>query len=147
SKGGVDVPRSHDHSHVMANRTSRRSILGSAVAMTGAAVARPSRPAPPAVPHPPPRNTRQSISLIGIGGAHMGSQADEQESIRIVRHALDSGITFLDNCWDYNGGKSEERMGKALAGGYRQKAFLMTKLDGRTKDAAAQQLEQSLRRL
>jgi predicted aldo/keto reductase-like oxidoreductase len=77
----------------------------------------------------------------------MGRQADEQESIRIVRHAIDNGITFLDNCWDYNGGKSEERMGKALADGYRQKAFLMTKIDGRTKEAAAQQLEQSLKRL
>jgi predicted aldo/keto reductase-like oxidoreductase len=77
----------------------------------------------------------------------MGRQADEQESIRIVRHAIDNGITFLDNCWDYNEGKSEERMGAALAGGYRQKVFLMTKLDGRTKEAAAQQLDQSLKRL
>src|SRR5205814_2300640 len=65
----------------------------------------------------------------------------------IIRSALDRGVTFLDNCWDYNGGKSEDRMGKALRDGYRQKAFLMTKLDGRTKDVARQQLEQSLRRL
>jgi predicted aldo/keto reductase-like oxidoreductase len=87
------------------------------------------------------------VSAIGIGGFHLGSQTDERESIGIIRSALDRGVTFLDNCWDYNGGKSEERMGKALRDGYRQKAFLMTKLDGRTKDAARQQLEQSLRRL
>jgi len=99
------------------------------------------------VPRRPLGSTGESVSAIGIGGAHMGTQADEQESIRIVRRALDSGITFLDNCWDYNDGQSEERMGKALAGGYRQKAFLMTKLDGRNKEAAARQLEQSLRRL
>jgi predicted aldo/keto reductase-like oxidoreductase len=74
-------------------------------------------------------------------------QSSEQESIRIIRTALDAGITFLDNCWDYNNGQSEARMGKALRDGYRQKAFLMTKIDGRTKQAAAQQLEESLRRL
>ena len=74
-------------------------------------------------------------------------QSDEQESIRIIRAALDGGINFLDNCWDYNGGASELRMGKALRDGYRQKAFLMTKIDGQTKKAAADQLEESLRRL
>jgi aryl-alcohol dehydrogenase-like predicted oxidoreductase len=87
------------------------------------------------------------VSALGIGGAHLGTQSDERESIAIIRSALDRGVTFLDNCWDYNRGKSEERMGKALREGYRQKAFLMTKLDGRTKDVARQQLEQSLRRL
>jgi len=90
--------------------------------------------------------TGVSVSVVGIGGFHLG-KPDEQEAIRIVRTALDRGITFLDNCWDYNEGKSEERMGKALRDGYRQKAFLMTKLDGRTKQAAQEQLEQSLRRL
>src|SRR6201996_819335 len=88
------------------------------------------------------------VSIIGIGGYHMGlSSVSEAESIRIVRKALDEGINFLDNCWDYNNGASEERMGKALADGYRQKAFLMTKIDGRTGAAARQQLEQSLKRL
>lgn len=91
--------------------------------------------------------TGAMVSAIGLGGSHIGQQKEEGESIGIIRSALDRGITFLDNCWDYNGGKSEERMGKALRDGYRQKAFLMTKLDGRTKDAARQQLEQSLRRL
>jgi predicted aldo/keto reductase-like oxidoreductase len=74
-------------------------------------------------------------------------QSDEQESIRIIRTGLDNGINFLDNCWDYNDGQSEIRMGKALRDGYRQKAFLMTKIDGRTKQAASQQIEESLRRL
>src|ERR1700689_1753127 len=88
------------------------------------------------------------VSIIGIGGYHIGiSAVTEQEALRIVRTALDQGINFLDNCWDYNDGASEARMGKALADGYRKKAFLMTKLDGRTGASAKQQLEQSLTRL
>src|SRR5437762_12359564 len=84
------------------------------------------------------------VSIVGLGGYHLGLPRDEQESIRIVRRALDHGMNFLDNCWDYNGGKSEERMGKALRDGYREKAFLMPKLDGPTADAPTNQLEQSL---
>src|SRR6202046_5716294 len=88
------------------------------------------------------------VSIIGIGGYHIGiSAVTEQEALRIVRTALDQGINFLDNCWDYNDGASEERMGKALADGYRQKAFLMTKIDGRTGASARRQVEESLRRL
>jgi aryl-alcohol dehydrogenase-like predicted oxidoreductase len=90
--------------------------------------------------------TGEKVSLVGIGGFHLG-RPSEEEAIRIVRTALDNGVNFLDNCWDYNGGVSEERMGKALRDGYRQKAFLMTKIDGRTKAAASEQLEESLRRL
>jgi predicted aldo/keto reductase-like oxidoreductase len=92
-------------------------------------------------------NTGEKVSCIGLGGAHIGMQSDEQESIRIIRTALDEGINFLDNCWDYNGGQSEIRMGRALRDGYRKKAFLMTKIDGQTKKAAASQIEDSLRRL
>jgi aryl-alcohol dehydrogenase-like predicted oxidoreductase len=92
-------------------------------------------------------HTGEKVSLIGIGGYHIGKGSDEQESIRIIRTALDSGVNFLDNCWDYNGGVSEIRMGEALRDGYRQKAFLMTKVDGQTSQAAKQQLEESLRRL
>jgi predicted aldo/keto reductase-like oxidoreductase len=88
----------------------------------------------------------EKVSIIGIGGYHLG-RPSEQDAIRIVRTALDNGVNFLDNCWDYNGGISEERMGKALRDGYRQKAFLMTKIDGQTKSAATQQLDESLRRL
>jgi len=87
------------------------------------------------------------VSILGVGGYHLGLPQDEQESIRIVRRALDHGMNFLDNCWDYNEGKSEERMGKALRDGFRQKAFLMTKLDGHTAQAVREQLDQSLRRL
>jgi predicted aldo/keto reductase-like oxidoreductase len=89
----------------------------------------------------------EKVSIVGLGGYHIGMQSDEQESIRIIRTALDSGINFLDNCWDYNNGQSEIRMGKALRDGYRQKAFLMTKIDGQTNKAAAQQLNESLGRL
>src|SRR6266481_2980814 len=91
--------------------------------------------------------TGEKVSMVGLGGYHIGSQKDEQESIRIIRTALDNGINFLDNCWDYNGGESEVRMGKALRDGYRQKAFLMSKIDGRTKTAAASQINESLKRL
>ena len=88
------------------------------------------------------------VSIIGIGGYHLGGRnVTEADAIHIIRTALDEGINFLDNCWDYNAGVSEERMGKALEGGYRQKAFLMTKLDGRTGAAARQQLETSMQRL
>jgi uncharacterized protein len=89
----------------------------------------------------------EKVSVIGLGGYHIGMQHDEQESIGIIRTALDSGINFLDNCWDYNDGQSEVRMGKALRDGYRKKAFLMTKIDGQTKKAATEQLDESLRRL
>jgi predicted aldo/keto reductase-like oxidoreductase len=92
-------------------------------------------------------NTGERVSSVGVGGFHIGMQRDEQESIRIIRTALDEGINFLDNCWDYNGGTSEIRMGKALQDGYRQKAFLMTKIDSHTKQGAASQINESLRRL
>ncbi len=91
--------------------------------------------------------TGEKVSLVGIGGAHIGRASSAQEGIRIVRTALDRGINFLDNSWDYNDGKSEEWMGKALQDGYRQKAFLMTKIDGRTRESATAQLEESLQRL
>jgi predicted aldo/keto reductase-like oxidoreductase len=91
--------------------------------------------------------TGEKVSLIGLGGYHLGTQSDPEESIRIIRTGIDAGINFLDNCWDYNGGESEVRMGKALRDGYRQKAFLMTKIDGRNRAAATAQLNESLRRL
>jgi predicted aldo/keto reductase-like oxidoreductase len=91
--------------------------------------------------------TGVEVSLLGLGGFHIGKQKDEKESIEIIRSAIDAGVTFLDNSWDYNDGTSEIRMGKALQDGYRKKVFLMTKIDGRTKQAAAEQLDQSLQRL
>jgi aryl-alcohol dehydrogenase-like predicted oxidoreductase len=89
--------------------------------------------------------TGETVSAIGVGGFHIGlPELAESESIRIIRRAIDNGINFLDNCWDYNGGASEIRMGKALRDGYRQKAFLMTKIDGRTKESAGRQIEECL---
>ena len=99
------------------------------------------------IPYRPLGRTGEKVSLIGLGGYHLARQSDPEESIRIIRTGIDEGINFLDNCWDYNGGESEIRMGKALRDGYRGKAFLMTKIDGRSKIAATAQLNESLRRL
>ena len=91
--------------------------------------------------------TGVAVSLVGLGGFHMGTQASEDESVRIVRTAVDGGITFLDNCWDYNEGESERRMGRALRNGYREKVFLMSKIDGRDAASATRQIDESLSRL
>jgi predicted aldo/keto reductase-like oxidoreductase len=92
--------------------------------------------------------TGVEVSIVGLGGFHMGMKTfSVEESVRIVRTAIDGGITFLDNCWDYNDGESERRMGKALADGYRERAFLMTKLDGRDARTATRQIDESLARL
>jgi predicted aldo/keto reductase-like oxidoreductase len=128
----------------------RRDFLKKSAAMSFAASLNPqsSRAADGPIPHRVLGRTGEKVSMVGIGGYHLGAPSvEEQEAIRIIRTALDNGVNFLDNCWDYNNGVSEERMGKALRDGYRQKAFLMTKIDGRTKAAAAQQLNDSLRRL
>jgi aryl-alcohol dehydrogenase-like predicted oxidoreductase len=93
-------------------------------------------------------STGVQVSMVGLGGYHLGIPREDKEATRIMHAAIDHGVTFFDNCWDYNDGKSEARMGAALAdGGRRKKVFLMTKLDGRTAAAASAQLEQSLRRL
>jgi predicted aldo/keto reductase-like oxidoreductase len=93
-------------------------------------------------------STGKEVSAIGLGGWHIGlPNVDEQLSLRIIRTAIDRGITFMDNSWDYNGGVSEQRMGKALRDGYREKVFLMTKIDGRSKKEAARQIDESLQRL
>ena len=91
--------------------------------------------------------TGEHVSAIGLGGYHIGVPSDENEGIRLVRTAVDRGINFLDNCWDYHDGKSEVWMGKALRDGYRHKVFLMTKFDGRTKPSTAKQIDESLARL
>src|SRR5437868_4655411 len=93
-------------------------------------------------------STGERVSAIGVGGWHLGLKTvDEKLAIRIVRSAIDRGVNFLDNCWDYNDGSSELRVGKALRDGYRERAFVMTKIDGRSKKEAAKQLDESLRRL
>jgi predicted aldo/keto reductase-like oxidoreductase len=137
----------------------RRTFLGTTVAAALAAACRKNRTdkgeatlesaavRAASIPRRPLGVTGVTVSAIGIGGYHLGMPKDEAETIRIIHAALDRGIDFLDNSWDYFDGKSEDRMGKALADGHRKKAFLMTKLDGRTKKVASEQLEQSLRRL
>jgi len=92
--------------------------------------------------------TGEKVSAIGMGGFHISHPGStEEQSVKLVRSAIDRGITFMDNSWDYNEGQSEIRMGKALKDGYRQKVFLMTKIDGRTKEVAARQIDTCLERL
>lgn len=87
------------------------------------------------------------VSAIGLGGWHLGLKyVDDQLAETIIRKSIDAGINFIDNCWDYNEGLSEKRVGKALKRGVRDRVFLMTKIDGRSKKAAARQLDESLRR-
>jgi aryl-alcohol dehydrogenase-like predicted oxidoreductase len=129
----------------------RRAFIRGAIETAGAAwlAARlPGRAnAAGRVPQRPLGQTGVSVSAIGLGGFHVGQMRDAEASVRLVRDAVDRGITFLDNCWDYNGGASEIRMGKALRDGYRENVFLMSKIDGRTKDSAALQIDESLQRL
>ena len=98
------------------------------------------------IPYKTLGSTGEKVSAIGLGGYHIG-QPPEAESLRIIRTAIDGGINFMDNCWDYNDGASEVKMGKALRDGYRQKVFLMSKIDGRDKKSAAAQIDESLTRL
>jgi predicted aldo/keto reductase-like oxidoreductase len=92
--------------------------------------------------------TGERVSALGLGGFHIGlPRVTAKQGIRIIRSAIDRGLTFMDNSWDYNEGESEIRMGKALKDGYRDKVFLMTKVDGRTKKEASRQIDQSLKRL
>lgn len=91
--------------------------------------------------------TGQRVSALGIGGAHAGRPQDPAVTTRIIRTAIDAGVTFMDNCWDYQLGQAEIRMGEALRDGYRQRVFLMTKIDAHYAEPAAEQIDQSLRRL
>ena len=128
----------------------RRELLAATTALTVISCVPKSLLASVALEQLPYRTlgrTGEKVSLIGLGGYHIGKQEDEKESIQIIRSAIDNGINFMDNCWDYNDGASEIRMGKALRDGYRHKVFLMTKIDGRDKQTAARQIDESLRRL
>jgi predicted aldo/keto reductase-like oxidoreductase len=129
----------------MNRREFLEATLALMVAPSAIAASKPSSERP--VPRRKLGRTGEQVSCIGVGGFHIGTQKTEAESIRIIRRALDNGINFLDNCWDYNGGQSELRMGKALQDGYRSKAFVMTKIDGRDKKTAAAQINESLSRL
>src|SRR5437764_10309818 len=129
---------------------SRREFVGMAAAslvMAGTLNASAADESNKGIPYRTLGRTGERVSVIGLGGYHLGKQSDPEESIRIIRAGIDEGINFLDNGWDYNDGESEIRMGRALRDGYRQRAFLMTKIDGRNKTAAATQINESLRRL
>jgi aryl-alcohol dehydrogenase-like predicted oxidoreductase len=134
--------------------TRRSFVKGSAAAVTASLVVRRSMgageqgEATQGVPHRPLGKTGAEVSCLGVGGYHLGSIKEEKESTELVAHALDAGINFFDNCWEYHDGVSEERLGAALKG-KRDKAFVMTKVctHGRGKDVAMKQLEESLRRL
>ncbi len=157
----------------MSARRSRRQFIAAAAAagatiplaglgplsgLAGCAQAAPAKgPAGRADP-PSPRatvpkrvlgKTGVEVSILGVGGYHLGAVPNPDEAIRIVHEAIDAGITFFDNAWEYHDGKSEEILGRALDGGYRDRVFLMTKVctHGRGADVAMQQLEQSLQRL
>ncbi|HLH16044.1 MAG TPA: aldo/keto reductase [Bryobacteraceae bacterium] len=126
-------------------KQTRRMFLEGVTGTLSAASAQ--TPAAGTVPYRTLGATGVRVSLVGLGGSHIGEVQDEKEAIRIIRAAIDSGVNFMDNSWDYHGGRSEIVMGKALRDGYREKAFLMTKADGRTRQAAARQLDESLKRL
>jgi aryl-alcohol dehydrogenase-like predicted oxidoreductase len=139
--------------------TRRKFVKGSAAALTATMVVGPPLAAAGArgggvpdiqelVPRRPLGKTGVQVSALGVGGYHLGSMKDQKESMELVTRALEAGINFFDNCWEYHDGLSEERLGEALKG-KRDQAFLMTKVctHGRTKDMAMKQLEESLRRL
>src|SRR5580704_10561635 len=129
----------------MAKRFSRRSFLQTTALGTGGlAMAQPSA----SVPRRPLGRTGLEVSCMGLGGYHLGTIQDQQMVDRVVNEAIDSGINFFDNAWEYHDGRSEEVLGRALAG-KRDQVFVMTKVctHGRKADVAMSQLEDSLRRL
>jgi len=130
-------------------RVTRRRFLEIAASITAMCAARAKLWATEergGIPYKTLGSSGEKVSAIGLGGYHIG-RPEDAESIRIIRTAIDGGINFMDNCWDYNNGASEEKMGKALCDGYRQKVFLMSKIDGRDKKTAAAQIDESLKRL
>ena len=135
--------------------TRRSFVKGSAAAVTasfmigrGTAAGNSQAASTEGVPQRPLGKTGALVSCLGVGGYHLGSTKEEREAMELVARALDAGVNFFDNCWEYHDGVSEERLGVALKG-KRDKAFVMTKVctHGRDKDVAMKQLEESLRRL
>jgi len=114
------------------------AAAGASAALRGQSIDMPKRPL---------GKTGEMVSVIGVGGAHIGRASSPEVGTKVIRYAVDNGITFMDNCWDYVDGEAERRMGNALRDGYRQKVFLMTKFDGRTKESCAKQIDESLQRL
>jgi diketogulonate reductase-like aldo/keto reductase len=127
----------------------RRFISSTAAAVAASRFPRAAAAADAPIPKRPLGQTGAMVSIVGMGGFHIGKpQLSDADAVALVHAGIDRGINFMDNCWDYNEGVSEVRLGKALAqGGYRDRVFLMTKVDGRTKSSATLQLDQSLKRL
>jgi uncharacterized protein len=119
------------------------------IGLTAAGLGSPGGAGDSGIPYRVLGHTGEKVSCIGMGGFHLGKPGiGESDSIKLIRAGVDRGINFLDNSWDYNNGDSEKRMGTALKqDGYRKRVFLMTKIDGRTKEAAAKQIDESLKRL
>jgi uncharacterized protein len=138
-----------------ADHPSRRQLLQAGLTgLAAAAMAHSSNAADPpktnagGIPLRPLGSTGQMVPILCLGGYHSSVHSDEKDSIKLIQRAIDEGITFLDNCWDYHNGEAEVRMGKAISeGGRRDKVFLMTKCCGRTAKDAQSNLEDSLRRL
>jgi uncharacterized protein len=141
------APRTDDASDTGISRRGFLGLAAGSILMAHAGQPSPRPESRNGIPYRMLGRSGEKVSLVGLGGYHLGKQTDPQDSIRIIRTGLDEGVNFLDNCWDYNGGESENRMGNALRDGYRQKAFLMSKIDGRTRVAATAQINESLRRL
>jgi len=128
--------------------TQETDSLGETSELSSEEIAMPQSASHPEMIYRTLGSTGERVSAIGLGGWHIGLKAvSEKLSLQLIRSAIDRGITFMDNSWDYNNGESEVRMGKALRDGYRDEVFLMTKIDGRSKKQAMQQLDESLRRL
>ena len=135
---------------MMADNIKRREFIGGLAAMSVAANVPGARgqSSNGEMPYRTLGKTGIKVSAIGLGGFHLGlSHLEEPDAIKIFHAAIDRGINFSDNSWDYNQGVSEKRVGKALKNGYRDKVFLMTKFDGRTKGSVLKQLDESLQRL
>ena len=146
----MDANRKGIETNAIPNSLTRREFLKATVITSAALSAGSMTWADEAVGDMPYRRlgrTGEKVSAIGLGGFHIGQPKEEAEGVRIIRTAIDSGINFMDNSWDYHNGGSELRMGKALRDGYRAKVFLMTKVDGRTRKSCAEQIDESLKRL
>ncbi len=136
--------------HILSVMTfDRQRFLSGAIAAVGAVSFAAPGSAASEIPKRRLGRTEQRVSSVGMGGFHIGKpDLPDADATKLIHAAIDRGITFMDNCWDYNRGASELRMGKALnVEGYRDRVFLMTKIDGRTSNAAQNQIDQSLSRL
>jgi len=132
------------------SETTRREFLHTALAglAMGSSVVAAQQPGPAGLPTRPLGSTGERITIVGLGGWHIGALQERREAVAIMHEAIDLGMTFFDNCWDYHEGRSEQWMGQALAtDGRRDKVFLMTKVCGRSYRTAKQHLDDSLRRL